>query len=372
MRLSPSHVTSDGRPRSVLTNMLGTWRKGPVALAVALSAFALPAPSQAAATDPVITSPAPGTVMPNRWDGAVTVDLRTAPDGEYWYDFECDGAGYDAADASVYYQAEFDDPFWTVSPGYPITGPVTCEATVTGPETGAFASARWTVLGPSVTFDSVDLEQAQFFPIVRDGYADTVAIGWAMTADATVNVQVSDSLGRAVKVGALGRLPAGGGYARHSWTWDGLGQDGSLVPAGDYTVTLTATGDDGIARSASRTVTAATGVRESGWKTTRRSGAQASSITRNRGCAAVYQRTGKAVTLDCTRGRRMVGTWRFTLPADAVSIKYEVRGRYWGPHPHVVARRPSATRYDVKIKMLRGMVTRIDKVVVRYKTRTPI
>ena len=311
--------------------------------------------------------------MPNRWDGAVTVNLSGAPDGEYWYDFECDGAGYVSADGGIYYQAEFDEPLWTISPGYPIAGPVTCEATVTGPETGAYASARWTVLGPSVTFISVDLEQPQFFPIVRDGYADTVALGWSMTADATVSVQVSDSLGRAVKVGALGRLPAGGGYTRHSWTWDGLGQDGALVPAGDYTVILTATGDDGVTRSASKTVTAATGVRESGWKTLQRAGARASKVKKAAGCLAIYPERGSSVTLDCTQGRRITASWHFTIPADAVSISYKVRGRYWGPsQPVVVSSRPRPTRFDVKVKVRVRQVTRIDGVVVRYKQRTPI
>jgi hypothetical protein len=271
-----------------------------------------------------------------------------------------------------YYESGVDDPSWSISAAQPIPGPATCEATIRGVETGAYASARWTVLGPSVTFTSVDLAQGTFFPVVRDGYADTATLGWTMTADATVGVDVRDSAGRPVKAAWLGRLLGDGGSRQHSWVWDGLRQDGSLVSPGDYTLTVTATGDDGIVRTAYRTVTAATGVRESDWKTTRRSGAQATGITRTRGCAAVYQGTGNAVTLDCTRGRRMVGTWRFALPANAASVRYKVQGRYWGPSPRVVTKRPSATRYDVKVKVLRGTVTRVDKVIVRYKTRTPI
>lgn len=343
-----------------------------VAFTVLFAAVAFPWPAHAAATDPVITSPAPGAVLPNRWDGTVTVNLGAAPTDEYVYYFDCDAPAYVKADDSIYYESGFDDPIWSISAAQQIIGPATCEATITGVETGAYASARWTVQGPSVTFTSVDLAQATFFPLVRDGYADTATLLWTMTADATVGVEVRDAAGLPVKAASLGRLPAGGGYRQHAWVWDGLRQDGSLVSSGDYTLTVTAIGDDGIARSASRTVTAATGVRDSAWKTLKRAGAQSSGVTRGAGCLALYQRPGSAVTLDCSRGKRMVGTWRFSLPANVASVQHQVRGRYWGPQPRVVAKRSSATRYDVKVKVLRGMVTRIDKVVVRYKTRTPI
>lgn len=331
-----------------------------------------PTPTHAATTDPVITAPAPGTVLPNRWDGSVTVDLSAAPSDDYWYSLECEGGPYFSGVAALHEHVA-GDPSWSISADEYVVGPATCEATVRGGETGAYTSARWTVLGPSVTFDAVNVSQSEIFPIIRDGYADTVALAWWMTADATVTTEVRDDLGRAVKTASLGMLPGTGGQD-HSWTWDGLRQDGTVVTPGDYTLTVTATGHDGISRSATKTVTAATGIRESGWKTSRRAGAQASKVTPKRGCLSIYQERGRSVTLDCARGRGSVAIWRFTLPVNAASITYSVRGRTvcCTQNPRITSRLRSATRYEVKVKVLRGQVARIDAVTIHYKVRTPI
>jgi hypothetical protein len=69
-----------------------------------------------------------------------------------------------------------------------------------------------------------------------------VAISYAVTTEADVNVELSTLTGKVVR-----RLGGGRAQARGQQTvlWDGRSQDGGALTAGTYQVRITARGDDG-------------------------------------------------------------------------------------------------------------------------------
>jgi hypothetical protein len=65
-----------------------------------------------------------------------------------------------------------------------------------------------------------------------DGYRDTTQIGFDLSEPASVSFMVVDSEGTEVRRIVSDRRLAGD--AKHRWTWDGRGDNGSVVPDGTY------------------------------------------------------------------------------------------------------------------------------------------
>ncbi|MBE2315872.1 PKD domain-containing protein [Solirubrobacter sp. CPCC 204708] len=88
----------------------------------------------------------------------------------------------------------------------------------------------------------------RYFSPDGDGHEDAVGFSYAVTAAATVTINVSDAAGEPVRRIADAVAVAEGG---HSVSWDGRNDDGERVPDGVYTYTVRAVGAIGEPQSAS-------------------------------------------------------------------------------------------------------------------------
>jgi hypothetical protein len=77
-----------------------------------------------------------------------------------------------------------------------------------------------------------------FHPQDRDALRPDATLSWTLRRSATTTLRVHDAAGELVRT-AWTRRDQRAGDRR--WTWDGRANDGSLVPQGRYTATLTVT-----------------------------------------------------------------------------------------------------------------------------------
>ena len=74
-----------------------------------------------------------------------------------------------------------------------------------------------------------------------DGISDTLAVSYAMTAPGTLDVAVTSASGAVVRRMVLPAMPATGRFS-----WDGLSDDGMIVPDGAYSLVVAPIGGTGI------------------------------------------------------------------------------------------------------------------------------
>ncbi len=82
----------------------------------------------------------------------------------------------------------------------------------------------------------------RFFPQDGDAYARTTTIRYRLASAATSTLRVLDAAGAVVRTAWYARHTPAGTY---TWTWDGRNAAGAMVPQGDYTVQVIATGTAG-------------------------------------------------------------------------------------------------------------------------------
>ncbi|MGC8633617.1 MAG: glycosyl hydrolase family 18 protein [Candidatus Limnocylindrales bacterium] len=82
----------------------------------------------------------------------------------------------------------------------------------------------------------------RFHPQDAHGHARTTTISYRVTSAASTTLRILDSSGAVVKTAWYARrTPAG----RYAWIWDGRDAAGSMVPQGDYTIQVVASGTAG-------------------------------------------------------------------------------------------------------------------------------
>ena len=82
----------------------------------------------------------------------------------------------------------------------------------------------------------------RFYPQDGDTYARTTTIRYRLASAATSTLRVLNAAGAVVRTAWYARHTPAGTY---TWTWDGRNAAGAMVPQGDYTVQVIATGTAG-------------------------------------------------------------------------------------------------------------------------------
>jgi flagellar hook assembly protein FlgD len=188
-------------------------------------------PAQAAAPV-VITSPADGSSHAAHYTGPLTVDFTGGDLGAY--ELAVTGpAGYEW-DGSWNFDGSQTTASWPL-PSAVHAGSYT--ATVTAPDLTTAATSSFSI-DPAVLGSSAS--PTPFFPFERDGYRDGVHFYFLTNFAGDATVRVVNALGRAIRIKDLGRVAAS---SLHSWTWNGLKDDGARVSPGAFRLHVVIVGD---------------------------------------------------------------------------------------------------------------------------------
>ncbi len=94
--------------------------------------------------------------------------------------------------------------------------------------------ATFTVAAPPTSVSDATVSHDTFYPLVRDGYQDTVLFRWWQERRARATISVVNADGRTVRTATP--------YAyrgRNSWSWNGKKDNGDLVAEGRYRIRVT-------------------------------------------------------------------------------------------------------------------------------------
>ena len=264
-------------------------------VAVAVSPLAIATPAHAAS--PVtIDSPA-GEEYPSGTE-VIVVGTNDSSSAETLY-VACDNT--------------FDEPQRDVEPGAfsvsfgRFTGPDSCRIYdyFRGDQLASFtvAAPPTSVADPSVSRDT-------FYPLVREGYQDTVTFRWWQQRRARASVSVVNSDGRVVRTASPMAY-----RGRNSWVWNGRKSNGDLAATGRYRIRVTVNTN---LVSAGVTVATATQTRT---YVVRREGNQATSLVTRGSCYAQRDRSYQIATIDCWGGRFAKANYRIGIPAAAFDVR---------------------------------------------------
>ena len=106
----------------------------------------------------------------------------------------------------------------------------------------AVFAAPQAVAGPKSVLGNVTLSPTSFY-----AGSGSTTLTYTLTARATVAVVVRDALGVAVRTLQSAKAQAPGSYSR---VWDGKADGGAVLPAGSYSITVTARTSAGTVQSA--------------------------------------------------------------------------------------------------------------------------
>ena len=165
------------------------------------------------------------------------------------------------------------------------------------------ADAPTSVGNPSVNHDT-------FYPLVRDGFRDTVTFRWWQEHRGTASISVVNADGRTVRTAA-----PSGSRGRNTWAWNGRRDNGDFAAEGHYRIRVTVN-----TNMVSAGVTLATALETRTYRV-RREGNQATSLTTRGNCYARRDRYDQVATLDCWGGRLARAGYRFTIPAAAFDVR---------------------------------------------------
>lgn len=316
--------------------------------------------SAEAATAPAFVSPAPSSMALGPLS-SVTIDMGDAPAGEYnlYYGY-CDGCygslvaeiGYEPAagktvTVSISDTLEADHAAFLVLRGYGLD--VRVDFSVTMPPW-----VRALVGGP-----------LEFYPLKDDGYKDKAFFSWAsgLLNSSLVPrdvVEVLDSSGRVV----LGRTSG-----NFSFALDGRDSSGNTMPAGLYTVRVSARNRLGHVATASKAVRIATGwVTEDDVK--KRDANQTTRRITTLGCNAM-NRYGD-LHMWCDSGRFAEVHYDFTIPPQARALGWNVVRAPSVDNPGTItidAKRLTPTRFRIRARVTGGEYLRLSRVQISYRTR---
>ena len=243
--------------------------------------------------------------------------------------------------------------------------------------TGALSAApaqAATETTPTITKFNQNLDT--FYPRVRDGFRDSVRF----TVDAknlwdefdnkipqSWNVTVRNAEGRTV-ASHDGNVPT---YYSARWTWNTKNQfTGAPVATGRYTATLTVTNDDTSETDRATAVLHAVTDTVNKRITKSRSGTDTSARS-HRGSCYLNSFYG-SLDIDCWGGIEGVARYGFTLPRNARNVDWGMSGtRGCCSNGRVIktGNRPSATHFDVRIKVTNWAAYEVHRARVTYTTK---
>lgn len=215
-----------------------------------------------------------------------------------------------------------------------------------------------------------------FYPRVRDGFRDSVRF----TVDAknlwdeadnkipqSWNVTVRNAEGRTVATHD-GNVPTNFSFG---WTWNTKNQfTGTPVQTGRYRATLTVTNDDTGETDTATTVLHATSDTVNKRFTKSRNGANTSARSHRGNC--YLDNFFGSLDIDCWGGREGVARYGFTLPRNARNVTWGMSGtRGCCSNGRVIktGKRPSATHFDVRVKVTNWAAYEVDRARVTYTTK---
>lgn len=316
-------------------------------------------------------SPVDGGKLAKGSTGPVVIDFPTA--GEYDvsvlcpdYSYYWDGTRYFDGRESIQIPRLVDE--W----GDDLTGAY-CEISVRATDSsGLSAYSSFTVAPPSLTVSDIRASGTTFYPRVRDGYLDKVALRIDLNRAAGVAWQVNDIDGRVVR-----RATTSASAGAHVWRWDGKSSSGALLKPGAYRAVVTVTAG-GVSRTRSIVVRIATAV-ITRTITKRKDGYDANYATRGR-CYVeqAYADDDYSVTLDCWGGRYAQATYVFAIPSNATNIRWAVRSYLSGADlccrgsVSKSGARVSSTRYHIRAKVTGLRAMTVERVAVTYSYRTRV
>lgn len=291
--------------------------------ATAAALFATATPALAAGTGkPVITSPTYAQQVAYNWKGPVTVDFANAPADQYQVEVECgDYGNYDQVTGFNNDGSAGSTFSWTLPAALPASD--SCSIAVSDLTTGVDAEVltNFTTAAPPpppFSLSNAAVSPVTFYPLVRDGYADSTRFSYKINRTAQVVATVTaNATGRRVKKVALGSVASG----TRSWAWNGTNDAGSKVATGGYTITMAATSSGKTLRAA-RSVKVATANRVSHhWAS--RNGIQGSPATKGN-CNVERDNYYEVSTLDCWGGSYAQMTYNFSIPAAAYNLQWHI------------------------------------------------
>lgn len=255
-----------------------------------------------------------GLTAPAYAYSSISVD---SPNGdEYASGAEVTVTGYnDSADVETLYvectnsyrspQADVDPGAFSVSVGS-FTGPDTCRIRDWYTEDKL---ATFTVAAPRTTVSDASVGSDSFYPLVRDGFKDSVVFHWRQDHRARATIRVVNSDAKTVR-----KVTPRASRGRNSWTWNGKNNSANPVPKGRYRITVTAN-----ANKVSAPVSVRTEIVTRGFSS-RREGNEGASFSTRGNCYARRDSYYQIANLDCWGGSYAKASYRFVIPANAFDV----------------------------------------------------
>jgi hypothetical protein len=214
-----------------------------------------------------------------------------------------------------------------------------------------------------------------FYPRIRDGFRDSVVFSgdaknlwdeFDNKIPQTWDITIRNADGRTVaKHDGTVRT-----YYNFRWTWNTKNQfSGTPVQTGRYRATLTVTNDETGETDVTSTVLHATTDTVNRRLTKSRTGTDTSARS-HRGSCYLNNFFG-SLDIDCWGGREGVARYGFTLPRNARNVTWGMAGsRGCCSNGRVIktGNRPSATHFDVRIKVTNWAAYTVDRARVTYTT----
>jgi len=177
---------------------------------------------------------------------------------------------------------------------------------------GGYPIAEFTVAAPPTRVSDLTTGNGDiFYPLVRDGYKDSLSVRWQQNHHGPAKVRVTNKNGRVVRTAEAWSLRDG----RNHWAWNGKNGNGNLVPEGRYRIKVTVNSNT---VSVLVTVDTAIVTRKA---SNGRGGNLASSFATRGRCFASRDSERQVAYLDCWGGSYAKANYRFRVPADAFDVR---------------------------------------------------
>jgi hypothetical protein len=170
--------------------------------------------------------------------------------------------------------------------------------------------ATFTVARPPTSVSDATVSRDTFYPLVRDGYRDTVLFRWRQDRGARASISVVNADGRTLRTATPYRF-----RGLNGWTWNGKKDNGDLVAEGRYRIRVTVDSN-----MVSAGVTVATGFVTKSYRL-RKEGNRVSSFSTRGNCYGQRDSYDQVATIDCWGGHHAKANYRFAIPAGAFDVR---------------------------------------------------
>jgi hypothetical protein len=335
------------------------------AAVLALPLVALSAGPAAAVGDgnPVIVAPADQAEVSAGFTGPFTVDFSDSAVGSYEAMLWC--SDYMWSDHLTYDGVTNVRTFSVPA----IPDDEDCGLSVdSDDDQSVISESEFFTLAKPFTFGDVELETSTLYSMVRDGYLDSTMLHYELAnANAHVTVTVTDATGYRLRTVDRGEVSDW-----DEWTWAGRRDDGTVAPAGVYTIAVSGVDAQGYTASFARSVT----IKHRQVPDSRSVFAAVMHPTRvvHHGTCRYRKAYAGSIAhpmMRCRGGRRsssITASYRMRLPASAFDVTWRWRGAYpsWDRHPGTIRWSGKAT--DARHVTVTGKASRHRSVVI-YSVR---